>query len=43
MRIYMQPYSVEEFLKHDIKGTNHKEKSDKLNYIKIIKFSSKDT
>lgn len=39
----MQPNSVEKFLKYDIKGTNHKEKSDKFNYFKIIKFSSKDT
>lgn len=39
----MQPYSIEGFLKHDLKGINHKEKVDKFNYIKLIKFSSKDT
>lgn len=43
MRVYIQSYSREVFLKYDIKGTNNKGKTGKLNYIKMTKFSSKDT
>lgn len=43
MRVYIQSYNREVFLKYDIKGTNNKGKTGKLNYIKKTTFSSKNT